>query len=137
MKEKGEVVEIHGSIAKLRLKPSEACKTCPSSSICRPAGKTMIMEAANELDAAIGDEVLIETSVRQSMVAVFFLFVLPILLGLFAILITVRHGGYYMVISGVMGMVIGFLFAKVIDSYFRKKGKLLPRIVEIIKSENA
>ncbi|MGB3342101.1 MAG: SoxR reducing system RseC family protein [bacterium] len=137
MKEKGIVVEIHGFVAKIRLMPSEACKGCPSSGICRPAGKTMLMEADNKVKAAIGDEVWVETLAKQSMIAVFFLFVFPILLGLIVILITTRYGVSYMVIGGIIGLAIGLLLAKIIDSHLRKIGKLLPTIIEVIKSENA
>lgn len=97
----------------------------------------MLMQADNSLKAAVGDEVWVETSAKQSMIAVFFLFVLPVLLGLIAILITGRYGSVYMVVAGIIGLLIGLIFAKIIDSYLRKKGKLLPRITEIIKLENA
>lgn len=137
MREKGKVFEMTGSIARISIKPSEACKSCSRSSICQPAGKTMIMEADNRIGAKVGDEVFVETSAKQSMIAVFFLFVFPVLLGLIAMLITTRHGGWYMVISGLVGFALGLVFAKIMDAYFRKRGKLLPNIVEIVKSENA
>jgi positive regulator of sigma E activity len=136
MREKGIVVEIQGSIAKIKLMPSDACKSCPSGGICRPAGKTMVMEADNKVKAVIGDEVWVETRVEQSMIAVFFLFVFPVLLGLIAILIMTQYGGFYMVIAGVIGLSIGLLLAKIIDRYLREKGKLLPSIIEVMKSEN-
>ena len=137
MKEKGVVVEIKGAIAKIEIKPSEACKNCPSGGMCRPAGKTMLMDAVNSAKAKVGDEVWVETSAKQSMIAVFFLFVFPLLLGLIAILITARYGGFYMVIAGIFGLGIGLSFAKVIDNYLRRNGKLLPILTEVIKSENA
>jgi positive regulator of sigma E activity len=137
MREKGVVVEIHGFIAKIKLMPSEACKGCPSGGICRPAGKTMLMEADNKIKAAIGDEVWVETLAKQSMIAVFFLFAFPVLLGLIAILITTRYGASYRVIAGIIGLAIGLLLAKIIDSHLRKTGKLLPNIIEVIKPENA
>lgn len=126
-----------GSIAKISIEPSEACKSCPSCGVCRPSGKIMIMEADNRIGAVVGDEVYVETSAKQSMIAVFFLFVFPILLGLIAMLITTRRAGWYMVISGLVGFALGLVFAKIMDTYFRKRGKLLPNIVEIVKSENA
>lgn len=136
MKEKGVVVDLQGDIAMIKLMPSEACKSCPSGGICRPAGKTMLMEAENSAGAWVGDEVWVETSIKQSMTAVFFLFVFPLLLGLLAILITAQYGGFYMVIAGIIGLAIGLFFAKIIDNYLRRKGKLLPSIIEVIKSEN-
>ena len=97
----------------------------------------MLMEAKNNAEAVVGDEVWVETSTKQSMIAVFFLFVFPLLLGLIAILITARFGGFYMVVAGILGLMIGLLFAKIIDSYLHSKGRLLPSITEVIKSENA
>jgi sigma-E factor negative regulatory protein RseC len=134
MREKGRVIEITGSVARISIKPSEACKSCPSSSICRPAGKNMIMEADNRIGAKVGDEVFVETSAKQSMIAVFFLFVFPVLLGLIAMLIAGRRGGWYMVISGLVGFALGLMFTKIMDTYFRKWGKLLPNVVEVVKS---
>lgn len=134
MREKGRVIEITGSVARISIKPSEACKNCPSSSLCRPAGKNMIMEAGNRIGAKVGDEVFVETSAKQSMIAVFFLFVFPVLLGLSAMLIANRRGGWYMVISGLVGFALGLMFAKIMDTYFRKQGKLLPNVVEVVKS---
>ncbi len=134
MREKGKVFEITGSVARISVKPSEACKSCPSSSVCRPAGKKMIVEAGNRIGAKVGDEVLVETSAKQSMIAVFFLFVFPVLLGLIAMLIVNRRGGWYMVISGLVGFALGLMFAKIMDTYFRKRGKLLPNVVEVVKS---
>ena len=93
----------------------------------------MIMEAGNRIGAKVGDEVLVETSAKQSMIAVFFLFVFPVLLGLSAMLITNRRG-WYMVISGLVGFALGLMFAKIMDTYFRKRGKLLPNVVEVVKS---
>jgi positive regulator of sigma E activity len=136
MKEKGIVVEIQGSIATIELVPSEACKTCPSGSICRPAGKTRVMKAENGIKAVIGNKVLIEISARQSMIAVFFLFVFPVFLGLIAILIFARYGSSFMAVAGIIGLTIGLSLAKIIDSYLHRMGKLLPKIIDVIKSEN-
>ena len=97
----------------------------------------MLMEAENNAGAVIGDEVWVETAVKQSMIAVFFLFVLPVLLGLVAILLAMRFGASYTVIAGIAGLGIGLLLAKIVDHNLRKRGKLLPSIVEVIKSENA
>ena len=94
----------------------------------------MIMEADNRLGAKVGDEVFVETSAKQSMIAVFFLFVFPVLLGLIAMLIAGRRGGWYMVISGLVGFALGLMFTKIMDTYFRKWGKLLPNVVEVVKS---
>ena len=136
MKEKGIVLEIEGSIATIEVVPSEACKTCPSSSMCRPAGKTMVMKADNIIKAMIGDEVIVETSAKQSMIAVFFLFVFPVFLGLIAILIFARYGSTFMAVAGIIGLTVGLLLAKIIDSYLHRMGKLLPKIIDVIKSEN-
>ena len=137
MKEKGVVVDIRGTVAKIKLMPSEACKSCPSGGICQPAGKTMFMEAENIAKAKVGDEVWVETLAKQGMIAVFFLFIFPLILGMIGILMTARHGGFYMVIAGIFGLGAGLLIAKIIDNYLRRKGKFLPALTEVIKSENA
>jgi positive regulator of sigma E activity len=136
MKEKGIVIELSGQMARVKILPTEACKSCPSSSLCGVADKKMILEADNKLKAVLHDEVWVETSAKQSMIAVFFLFMLPVLLGLLAVFFTARYKGWYMVASGFIGFAMGLLIAKAIDRYLRGKGLLLPRIVEVVKSKN-
>jgi hypothetical protein len=135
VREKGKVVEISGSFVRVQVEPSAACKTCPAHAYCRQ-DKCTVVEAKNAINALMDDEVYIQTSFRQSMAALFFLFVLPVLLGLIGILIFIRTSVVAMVISGCVGFISGLLGAKIIDLIAKKRGYFMPQVVEIVKSEN-
>ncbi len=130
MKEKGKVIAISASLAKISLEPSEACKNCPACNVCRPAGSVRIVEAENEIGAKIGDEVYIETSSKIGLIAIFLLFGMPVILGLIGLLIGMRYGEIYSIFCGIAGFALGLLCAKIINNILGGRRKFLPHIVE-------
>ncbi len=137
MRERGKVVEVSGSRARISLVPSEACKDCPSCGFCRPAGSTRIIETENSVGAQVGDEVYIEISPRESLIAVFLFFGLPVLLGLIGLLIGIGYGEIYSVVLGIGAFAVGLILAKLINDILSRKQTFLPHIVEVMRPKGS
>jgi positive regulator of sigma E activity len=134
VREKGKVVEVTGSRAKIRLEPSEACKDCPSCNFCRPVGSVRIVEAENRIGAHVGDEVYIEISPRESLIAIFLFFGLPVLLGLLGLLIGIQYSEGHSIFFGVGAFAIGLIVAKLINNILGRRHRFLPHIVSITRT---
>jgi positive regulator of sigma E activity len=137
VRERGKVIEVSGSRARISLVPSEACKDCPSCGFCRPVGNTRIIETGNSVGAQIGDEVYIEISPRESLIAVFLFFGLPVLLGLIGLLIGIKYGEIHSVVLGIGAFAIGLILAKVINDILSHKQTFLPHIVEVTRPKGS
>lgn len=135
MKEKGAVVEIINTIAKVSLQSSEACKTCAAGHFCRPSGNSRVIEAENIIGACIGDKVHIEISTHSSLIAFFLLFGLPVILSLIGLLFGSQYSNTHSLLYGAVGLCLGLLVAKIANNILNKKQSFLPKIVEIIQSK--
>lgn len=131
MREQGRIIDTDGTRAHVQIEPSEACKTCPACSFCRPRGGVQILEVENQIDAHIGDEVRIETSAQKSLVALFLVFGAPVLLGLAGLLLGASRGDVLSVIFGVIGFVLGLVCAKIFNNYYARR-HFLPSITEVL-----
>ena len=130
MTETGRVVEIIGTQARIEVAPNKACRTCPACTVCRPHGAVRHIEAENRVDAHVGDEVCIETSTTQSMVAILLVFGVPVVLALVGLIIGTSLGNLPSMILGVIGFAVGLAVAKIFNNIFTRK-HLLPRVTEI------
>lgn len=130
MKETGRVVEVTGTQACIEVAPNKACKTCPACTICRPQGTVRYIEADNRVDAHVGDEVCIETSTKQSLVAILLVFGVPVALALVGLIAGTSLGNLPSMILGVIGFVAGLAVAKIFNSIFTRR-HILPRVTEI------
>ena len=137
MKEKGRVTEVYGLRAKINLEPSEACKHCHASAFCQPAGNARVIEAENSIGANIGDEVYIEILARTGFIAIFFVFCLPVMLGLIGLLLGAQYSNTHSIFYGLVGFALGLLIAKIVNDILRKKHKFLPKIIEIVRPKDA
>ncbi len=136
MKEKGRIVEITGSVAKVSLEPGEACKDCPYGNMCRPTGDIRIIRVKNSIGAEVNDEVYIGISAKSELIAIFLLFGLPVILGLIGLLIGTRYSEIHSIILGLIGFALGLIIAKIINNIFNNRHKLLPHIIEIINPKS-
>jgi len=134
VKEKGEIIESRGFDAKVCIEPSEACKHCAASHLCRQDGESRVIEVENKVGAHVGDEVYIEISATIGFVAFFLLFGLPVILGLIGVVFGSRYNDTYAIFLGVAGFALGLIIAKVINNIVSKKHTFLPHIIEIVKS---
>jgi sigma-E factor negative regulatory protein RseC len=135
MKEKGSVVEIVNSTAKVSLNANEACKTCSASHFCRPSGNARVIEAENIIGARIGDQVYIKISAHAGFIASFVLFGIPIILGLIGLVFGSQFSDTHSILYGTVGLCLGLLIAKIANNILRKKQSFLPKIIEIIESK--
>jgi len=130
VKEIGTVVEITGTQARIEVTPNKACRTCPACTVCRPQGTVRHIEADNRVDAHVGDEVCIETSTKQSLVAILLVFGVPVVLALVGLVVGASLGNLLSMILGVTGFIAGLVVAKIFNNIFTRK-QLLPRVTEI------
>ncbi len=132
MKETGRVVEVTDTQALIEVAPNKACRTCPASLVCRPQGTARYVDAENQVDAQVGDEVCFETSTRQSMTAIVFVFGVPVVLALIGLIVGATRGNLLSIILGVIGFAVGLAVAKIVNNFFSPR-HLLPRITEITR----
>ncbi len=80
--EYGTIVELKGrQIAVVICQKQSACKHCPSSGACQIGddGKSMLVEAYNQIGAEVGDKVKVVTSTKHFLQSSFVLYILPVI----------------------------------------------------------
>lgn len=80
--EYGTLVELKGKqIAVVLCQKQSACKHCPSSGACQIGddGKSMQVEAYNQIGAQVGDKVKVVTSTKHFLQSSFVLYILPVI----------------------------------------------------------
>lgn len=140
MKDNGIVIAIQGDLAQVRVECAQACQECSASSLCKgSAEKEGMISAQNPLDAAPGDEVLIEVPENRYNRALIGLFS-----GLLGGALIGTGAGYGLSgplsldpsLSGPLGFFVGLgLAIPGLILYFRKINQrfLSPSIIEIIQ----
>jgi len=93
-----------------------------------------IVEAENRIGAHVGDEVYIEISPRESLIAIFLFFGLPVLLGLLGLLIGIQYSEGHSIFFGVGAFAIGLIVAKLINNILGRRHRFLPHIVSITRT---
>jgi sigma-E factor negative regulatory protein RseC len=138
--EQGMVINIHGNIAVVKTKRSEACKGCSEHGSCSTQGNDMEVEVFNRMGAAIGDEVAIQIQTGSFMKATFLLYVFPILC-----MITGAVAGEKLApsiafdksalsaILGFLGLFIGLWVVKIKGREMGRKEEYHPKIIRIIR----
>ena len=132
MQERGRVVEVEGNMVKITVEETDACKKCPASGICRPAGGKRYITALNDTGAQVGDSVLFYVAAPYSLFAVMLFFGLPVFLGLVGLILTSARGEIVTVIVGSTGFALGLLIAKVVNDILAARRALLPRVIKVL-----
>ena len=134
MKERGKIVRINENIATLFVKSKDECNNCPMKKFCTPSSGGMELKAINEIDAKIGDEVEIETSLKRTNWVIFFLFIVPVLMLLFGVMLGKKLMGTdsFGIFMGFIMIGLYFAVLSGIDRYLVRKGKIIPKITKII-----
>ncbi len=141
MEEKGRIIEVEGSLARVEIERKSACGTCRACTL--GMGNTMITEAENPLGAKIGQRVRLEISSWEVLKGAFLIYILPLLfliLGLvLGITITNRYG--LAESSQTVGLILGlaFLVLSFIPLWrhskrIKDRSAYRSRIVQIIES---
>ena len=112
------------SMAEVFLVRESACSgDCHKCAGCESAAKeTMIVEAHNAIGARAGDLVRVEASTKSVMLAVFVVYVLPLML-FFAGYALGTHLGVSGGAMGFAGFVLGLLCAVALDRHRTKKNQ--------------
>jgi positive regulator of sigma E activity len=129
--EKGKVTRVINGSVEVTLEPSDACATCPLCEYCHPSGKKRVIFAVNPGDIEVGEEVVIQMTVRYSLIAIFSFFGLPVVLSLIGLLIGQSYGEVRSLVIGTGGFILGLVIAKVIDSIAGKTRVFHPKITRI------
>lgn len=132
MREHGRVIESEDHTVRVAIQATDACEKCPACGMCRPSGGKRYIKAVNEVGACAGDEVLFEISSSRSLVAAMLFFGLPVLLGLFGLIMTAGRSETLMVVIGSAGFFIGLVIAKVINDILATRSAFLPRVIEVL-----
>jgi len=143
IEESGTVFEVRGPTALVRLKRSSACSGCASSGQCH-AGRgesEQLLEARNEIGAAVGDAVRVAVSARAVINASARIYLLPVagllagagvaqvLAGLF---ISAPAGANAAGFGGIAGAILGVLLARRRGRRAEVGAAPLPRIIRIV-----
>ncbi len=136
MKEKGKVVRTDGAYAVVRIDKKSECDKCGLCLFPKGASCTEI-SAENPLNAAEGDDVIIETSKNAPLIGVALAFLVPLMLigiavgvGLF-----LKNSEIWIPVIGVILVVLWYTILAAIDKKLRKKRGFCPVVAEIIKEE--
>ena len=127
----GVVIEVTGHTAKVRASIHSDCDHC---GLC-PGNNAMILEAANEAGANVGDRVLIQNKTMNGLLAAFIMFLLPLLAVVLGIVLGYYLSFRFMVSTKILMIAGGSLFGLGAFIFIRRLDKSLqsekPTIVQI------
>lgn len=129
----GVVVAIEGDKARVRFMRSSACKSCGA---CLTVGeKEMETLVDNNLNAVVGDRVLVQLSASSLLIASVLCYVLPLCALLIGIWLGMPLGDFYALLFGVVGCVIVFLLLRIVDKRAIRSRRFIPTMTKIIKED--
>ena len=134
MQQTGIVQKLQHNIAEVKITRSSACgESCASCGLC--PGREAKVFAINDINAAVGDTVIINMADGKVLGAAFLVYIVPLIM-----LIIGYFSGHAVFNSEALGIIMGFLFMAatfiVIIRIDRKiKRKYTPRIVSIVNKE--
>ena len=148
IEESGTVIEVRGPHALVRLKRSSACSGCASAGQCH-AGRgerEQLLEARNEVGAAVGDGVRVAVSARAVINASARIYLLPVVgllvgAGLAQVLagafISAPAGANAAGFGGIAGAVLGVVLGRRMGRRAPSDGAPAPLITRIVADVDA
>ena len=140
--EEGIVIGIDALTALVKTKKSESCEGCASRKSCNVMGGSndMEVEAINDVQARVGDRVILSFETASLLKATFFLYVFPIIFMFAGALAGQRMARGSNMDESVLSVVFGFIFFFVSIVIVKIKGNKMagqnryrPRIIRIKK----
>ncbi len=132
MKTNGKISKILPSnLAEVICEPNQACEKCKG---CSMAGSgEIIVQAANEVGAKVGDRVEIDVPEAEGIKAALIIFIFPIIGLLVGYFIAQRFSETESagVLGALMFMALTFLVLNLYDRYIRSKNKCIAKITKI------
>lgn len=136
MKQTATVKSISGKFAEIEVSRKAMCDGCHNSNCgsgCPMSGlfsvgKSMIASAENRIGASPGDQVEIETSDREVLLSAVLVFILPVITGGLAFMLSSYFGASYLVsaILSVLGFIAPFPFLRIAEKAQKNKS---PKII--------
>jgi len=100
MEERGEVIEVRGNKARVKIKRSSACEGCKIDSLCKMLSQGyVVIDADNPIGARIGEKVIVVIYRENVLKASLILFGLPLVF-----LFTGAILGYYVNLGGMRNL---------------------------------
>lgn len=142
IKEQGVVIELKGNQAKVQVKESPACESCPGHGACHAIGsmfgkRVMVTEALNQEGAQVGQQVVVSFKSEQVPKASLIMFIIPVV-GLLAGAIL----GYYLNVGGnrdlsalifsILGVTATFIGIRQYCKRYEQDPSYKPTIVQVI-----
>ena len=131
----GQVVELQGKSAIVRVRRTSACgENCAScGGGCTPTSTTL--KAVNGLNAKIGDMVKVEMSSGAFVLLAFIGYILPILIAIGAYIVAQKLSSDTLVadISAVVALVLTLVAFFVLDKLPKKSTRFSSRIIRILR----
>ena len=131
----GQVVELQGKSAVVRVRRTSACgENCAScGGGCTPTSTTL--KAVNGLNAKVGDMVKVEMSSGAFVLLAFIGYILPILIAIGAYIVARQLSADTLVadISAVVALVLTLVAFFVVDKLPRKSTRFSSRIIRILR----
>ncbi len=120
MEQIGVITEVKENMARVQFKRASACgENCGMCGGCEKLNA--FVDAKNEISAVVGDTVKIETDTSYVLLGAFFVYIVPVILGII---------GYFVLgfLGAVTGFAIPFIIIKAINSRLEKYFR--PRIIK-------
>jgi sigma-E factor negative regulatory protein RseC len=130
MLDQGRVLKVERDRAWVEFAASSACASCGA---CHQAASgKMMLEAENPVGAKMGDRVEVEISSAARVLGPLLVFGTPILFLLLGIIIGGLISETAGIVLGIIFLVVGFLFLKLIDEYVTRQKKFRNRIIRVL-----
>lgn len=135
MEQIGEIVELKGKRAVIRIYRASSCgENCAScSGECKPTATTV--EANNSISAQVGDTVKLEMNAGSFLFLAFIGYIFPILVCIATYFITESLTGNMIVadIAAIASLIIVLLAFFIFDKFPHKSTRFSSRIIKVLK----
>ncbi|MBQ9534377.1 MAG: SoxR reducing system RseC family protein [Clostridia bacterium] len=136
MQQEAKAVRIlENGTAEILVRRKTACASdCDGCHGCAHPDETITVMAYNEVGAAAGDTVIVESSTSQVLGMAVLLYIMPVLLMLLGYLLPFGSEGAK-IISSMTGLLLGLAVCIWVSHRMKKNSRMSFRIVDVIASE--
>jgi len=144
VKDQGVIVEVHGPMARVRVKRTDACESCGNSAVCNTFGvsKDIEAEAVNTAGARVNDLVILEMRSGSLLKISFIVYMIPALAIVIGAVLGLEFGksrGYNpettAIIIGLIFFGLSIMAIKIFSGFLKNDSKFLPEVTKVISSD--
>jgi len=144
MERLGMVVKTENNLAKITLQRHSSCAECGGCGAGQEKQKKILIDAVNELNAKVGDLVMVQVPDHNVLFAAFLAYVVPLICLFVGYLLGVKIGFYFEVANsqmfGIAGafslLILSFVGLKIFNPRFSSSKRFTPVISKIIEPAN-